>query len=185
MISEFLPALKMFIAMTVLTGIAYPLAMTGIAQGLFKSQANGSLIIKNGKVVGSELIGQEFKEARFFHSRPSATGYNPMPSGASNLAPTSADLLKAIEERKTQGATLDLLFTSGSGLDPHISPEAAYAQISRVSKENGIDSASLESMIHKNSQGRTFGFLGESRVNVLMLNLDLLEAHARLSSKSR
>ena len=179
MISEFIPALKMFLTMTLLLGVAYPILITGVGQALFKEKVNGSLLYQEGKVIGSELIGQEFKEARYFHSRPSAVGYNPMPSGGSNAGPTSADLLKAIQERKAQGATGDLLFASGSGLDPHISFDTALAQVSRVAHENGLDETSVNALVRKHKEERTLGFLGEPRVNVLKLNLDLIEIAAK------
>jgi K+-transporting ATPase ATPase C chain len=175
MITELVPALKMFLLLTIFTGLLYPISMTGIAQVFWKANANGSLVYRGTQVVGSELIGQEFKEPKFFHSRPSGIGYNPMPSGATNLGPTSADLLKAIAERRAQGASDDLLFASASGLDPHISPEAAAAQVARIAHENKIDESSLLTLVQKRVEKRTFGFLGEPRVNVLLLNLDLLE----------
>ncbi|MBC7690854.1 MAG: potassium-transporting ATPase subunit KdpC [Methylotenera sp.] len=176
MISEFFPALRIFLALTLLTGGVYPLTVSGFAQSFFKEKAEGSLLHRNGKAVGSELIGQEFKEPELFHSRPSAIAYNPMPSGGSNFAPTSADLLKAVQERQAAGAVLDLLFTSASGLDPHISPEAALSQRPRIARESGLDESGLRTLISRHTEQRTFGFLGEPRVNVLKLNLDLLEA---------
>jgi K+-transporting ATPase ATPase C chain len=176
MISEMVPALKIFLALTFLTGIAYPLAITGVAQSLFHFQANGSMVKSGDRLVGSSLIGQEFKEPRFFHGRPSAIGYNPMPSGGTNLGPTSADLWKAIQERRTSGDVDDLLFSSASGLDPEISENAALSQLARIVRENDLSEASVRELIAKRVLTPTLGLLGPSRVNVLLLNMDLLDA---------
>lgn len=187
MMNEMMPALKMFAVLTVITGVAYPIAVTAVAQGLFQKQANGSMIVVNEKQVGSELIGQDFKEERYFKARPSAVGYNPLPSGGSNAGPTSADLLKAINDRRDAGAIDDLLFASGSGLDPHISPEAAIHQIARVQRAGGLSEEHLKQLIEEHTELRTFGFLGEPRVNVLLLNLNLdrMMKNAAIPTESR
>ncbi|MCP3472584.1 K(+)-transporting ATPase subunit C [Bradyrhizobium sp. CCGUVB1N3] len=195
MLREIRPAIVLLVALTVITGLAYPLAMTGIAGVLFPGQAQGSLIEKDGKVVGSALIGQEFKEDRYFHGRLSATvapdpndssktvsaPYNAANSGGSNLGPTSkaladrlkedVDKLKA--ENPGQPVPLDLVTTSGSGLDPHISPEAAQFQVPRVAKARNMPEDSLRQIVVANTEGRLLGLIGEPRVNVLALNLAL------------
>lgn len=177
--NEFLSALKVFTFLTVLFGVFYPAVITGVAQVIFPKQANGSLIYKNGKVVGSELIGQEFKGAELFHSRPSVTSYSTLPSSGSNAGSTSQDLANAIQTRKSRGDDFDLLYASASGLDPHISPEAAKLQTGRIAREGNMKTETLEQLVQKHIEPRTFGFLGSPRVNVLLLNLelrDLLEA---------
>jgi K+-transporting ATPase ATPase C chain len=168
-----------------LCGLAYPFAMTGAAQVLFRGKANGSLADKNGTIVGSELIGQAFPDAKYFHGRPSAAGngYDPMASGGSNLGPTSKTLMDRIDksvtsERAAAGNTGavpgDLVTASGSGLDPDISVAAALWQVPSVlNARPGLDEAALRSLIEANTKGRTLGILGEPRVNVLMLNLSL------------
>ena len=168
-----------------LCGLAYPVAMTGAAQVLFPSKANGSLATKNGQTVGSELIGQAFSDAKYFHGRPSAAGngYDPMASGGSNFGPTSKALMDRIDkdvtrERASAGSTAavpgDLVTASGSGLDPHISVASALWQVPTVLKARpGLDEAALRALIDANTEGRTFGILGEPRVNVLKLNLAL------------
>jgi K+-transporting ATPase ATPase C chain len=170
----------MLLFMTVLTGVAYPLLVTGLAQVLFKDQANGSLIQKDGKVLGSRLIGQSFSEPMYFWSRPSATSpqpYNGASSSGSNLGPTNPALADAVKERVSKLENMpvpaDLVTTSGSGLDPHISPAAAEYQIARVSKMRNIPEDRLRELVTKHTEGRQLGLLGEPRVNVLELNLAL------------
>ncbi len=180
------PAIMSLILLTALTGIVYPLVVTGIAQVLFPRQANGSLIVKDGKVVGSELIGQPFDDPKYFWSRPSATSPfpdNAVASGGSNLGPTNPDLQKAVQGRidalraadpeNKAPIPVDLVTASGSGLDPDISPAAALYQVHRVAKARGLDEQAVRQLVEQHVQGRQFGFLGEPRVNVLKLNLAL------------
>jgi len=195
MLQHIRPAIVMILGMTVITGLAYPLAMTSLAQALFHRQANGSLIEKDGKVIGSALIGQVFNDDKYFHGRPSATNapdpkdstktvdapYNATNSMGSNLGPTSKALIDRIkgqvEELKKENASMpvpmDMVTTSGSGLDPHISREAAYFQVPRVAKARGVPEARIRALVDGQVEGRTFGLLGEPRVNVLNLNLAL------------
>jgi len=195
MLKEIRPAIVMVVLLTIVTGLIYPLAMTGIAQALFPRQANGSLIVKDGKVLGSELIGQNFTDARYFHGRPSATSdsdpddatrtvpapYNAANSAASNAGPTTKALIERIQadverlkaENPNVPVPVDLVTTSASGLDPHITPAAAYFQVPRVAKARGLPEARVRELVAGNIEGRFLGVLGESRVNVLRLNMAL------------
>ncbi|WP_243047844.1 potassium-transporting ATPase subunit KdpC [Dyella sp. RRB7] len=179
-------AAVMLLMMTVITGIAYPLVVTGLAQVLFPSQANGSLIEKDGKPIGSTLIGQSFTDPKYFWGRPSATtpqAYNGINSNGSNLGPTNPALTEAVKQRidalraadpgNTAPVPVDLVTASGSGLDPEISPAAAAYQVSRVAKARGLSVAQVQAMVSMATSGRQFGLLGEPRVNVLKLNLAL------------
>src|SRR5262245_50779685 len=183
MLAYLRPAIVLTLMMTVLTGLVYPLVVTGVAQVLFPRQANGSLIIKDGKVVGSSLIGQPFDDPRYFWSRPSATSpfpYNAAASSGSNLGPTNpalADLVKARVETlraadpgNTAPVPVDLVTASGSGLDPHISPAGALYQVRRVAKARGLGEEAVRALVERRIEGRQLGFLGEPRVNVLTLN---------------
>lgn len=180
------PALTMLLLLTVLTGLVYPLAVTGLAQLLFPDQANGSLIVREGKVIGSRLIGQHFDKPEYFWSRPSATApfpYNAAASGGSNLGPTNPVLIEAVNARVAAlraadpGSDLpipvDLVTASGSGLDPHISPAAAQYQAKRVARARSLDESTVQTLVAQHTEGRQFGLLGERRVNVLQLNLAL------------
>ena len=173
---QLIVAFRSFTVLTVLTGLLYPGAVTLVAQGWFADQANGTLL-KNakGEVIGSALIAQGFKEERYFWPRPSAVDYNPLPSGGSNLGPTSKALQDKWAERRKAGLTGDLLAASASGLDPHISAEAALAQAYRVARVRGVSPAEMEKLVSQRIEPRQIGFLGETRVNVLELNLLLDE----------
>jgi K+-transporting ATPase ATPase C chain len=172
---------------TVMFGILYPLAVTGLAQVLFPKRANGQLIEKNGKVVGSRIIGQTFTEPGYFHSRPSnaGTGYDATASSGSNLGPTNktlidrvkGDVQKAQAENPSMPVPVDLVTASGSGLDPEISPAAAQFQIPRVARERTMKEGDVRTLVEKHTKDRDLGFLGEPRVNVLELNLDLDSVH--------
>jgi K+-transporting ATPase ATPase C chain len=180
------PALVSLIFFTLITGVAYPLVVTGIAQAIFPFQANGSLIVKDGKVVGSALIGQPFDEPKYFWGRPSATSpfaYNAGASSGSNLSPTNPALISAVQGRvdalraadptNKAPVPVDLVTASGSGLDPHISPAAALYQVSRVARERKLSPEAVRALVDKHTDGRFLGVLGEPRVNVLTLNLAL------------
>jgi K+-transporting ATPase ATPase C chain len=179
----------MTLATSVLLGIMYPLAVTGLAQVLYPRHANGEMIESRGKLVGSRLIGQPFTAPGYFHSRPSAAGpagYDPTQSQGSNLAPTNKALLDRVSasvqtlqaQNPTAPIPIDLVTASASGLDPDISPASAEFQIPRVAKERKMNEADLQALVQRHTQQRQFGFLGEPRVNVLELNLDLDEIHA-------
>jgi K+-transporting ATPase ATPase C chain len=186
MFSHLRAALVSLIVLTVITGIVYPLVVTGIAQVVFPHQANGSLIVKDGKVVGSALIGQPFDDPKYFWSRPSATSpfpYNAGSSSGSNLSPRNPDLVKAVQARvdalraadpgNTAPVPVDLVTASASGLDPHISPAAALYQVSRVARARKLEAQAVQQLIDRHTEGRFLGLLGEPRVNVLELNLAL------------
>jgi K+-transporting ATPase ATPase C chain len=180
MLQTTIQSLRALVFFTVLTGVAYPLIVTGIAQVLFRDKANGSLILQDGKVVGSELIGQPFSDPKYFWSRASATSpmpYNGASSSGSNLGPTNPALRDAISERiskfEKKPVPTDLATASGSGLDPHISPAAAEYQIARVAKARNLTEEKVRELVQKYVEGRQLGVLGEPRVNVLMLNLAL------------
>ncbi len=178
-----MPAIRFKIFMTILLGLAYPLFMTGVSQTVFPLQANGDFVMRGGQLVGSVLIAQNFEKADYFWPRPSAIAYNPLPSGGSNLGQASQDLKKAVDERKAKLKAAhpeqsteppqDLLFASASGLDPHISPEAAQYQAQRVAKARNLDFQIVQKMIEQATFGRQLGILGEPTVNVLTLNLAL------------
>lgn len=180
------PALTMLVILTLLTGLAYPLAVTGLAQLFFPDQANGSLIVRDGKVIGSQLIGQYFDKPEYFWPRPSATTpfpYNAAASGGSNLGPTNPALIEAVKARVAAlraadpgnelPIPVDLVTASGSGLDPHISPAAALYQLKRVARTRDLDENTVLTLVTQHTEGRQFGLLGERRVNVLQLNVAL------------
>jgi K+-transporting ATPase ATPase C chain len=184
---NFLTAIWFTLVTTILFGVIYPLAVTGMSQVFFRDRANGQLIETNGKITGSRIIGQAFTGPSYFHSRPSAagTGYDPTSSGGSYLGPTNktlvdrvnADVQRLHAENPSVPVPIDLVTTSGSGLDPEISPAAAEFQIPRVARERHISEIDLRAMVARHTEGRQFGFLGEARVNVLELNLELDASH--------
>jgi K+-transporting ATPase ATPase C chain len=195
MLRQIRPAIVVLLALTLITGLVYPLAMTGIAQAIFPRQAQGSLIERDGKVVGSELIGQVFESEKYFHGRPSATTapdpndatktvpapYNAANSGGSNLGPSNkalidrvqGDMDKLKQENSAVPVPPDLVTTSASGLDPHISPEAALFQVGRIAKARNVPEDRIRQLVTDHTEGRFLGLLGEPRVNVLLLNLAL------------
>jgi K+-transporting ATPase ATPase C chain len=188
MTAQLRPALVSLLLLTLLTGLLYPWVVTGITQALFPYQANGSLLVQNGQVVGSELIGQNFTDPKYFWGRLSATGpvpYNAAASSGSNLGPLNEvlfaasqariDALKTADPENTGPIPVDLVTASGSGLDPHISPAAAEYQVHRVAVARGLDEAAVRDLVARYTEGRQFGFLGEPRVNVLQVNLALDE----------
>jgi K+-transporting ATPase ATPase C chain len=201
MLKEIRPAIVVLVALTLITGLAYPLTMTGIAAVIFPSRAQGSLVEKDGKVVGSELIGQVFTKDDYFHGRPSATvtpdpqdptknvdaPYNAANSGGSNLGPTNQALIDRVKgdveklkaENPSAAVPIDLVTTSASGLDPHISPDAALFQVSRVAKARNMPEDRVRQLVAEHTEGRFLGLLGEPRVNVLVLNMALDRTTAR------
>jgi potassium-transporting ATPase KdpC subunit len=201
MLKEIRPAIVLVVLLTVITGVVYPLAMTAIARALFPRQSQGSLVEREGRVVGSALIGQEFKGDGYFHGRPSATvapdpgdstktvaaPYNAANSGGSNLGPTNRALVERVqgelEKLKQENASaeipVDLVTSSGSGLDPHVSPAAAFFQVPRVAKARHMSEDRLRELVDEHIEGRALGLLGEPRVNVLALNLALDREAAR------
>jgi K+-transporting ATPase ATPase C chain len=201
MLREIRPAIVFIVALTVITGLIYPFAMTGIAEVIFPRQAQGSLIERDGKVVGSELIGQEFTSKKYFHGRPSATvapdpndstktvpaPYNAANSGGSNLGPTNKALVERVQgdvdklkqENPSMPVPIDLVTTTGGGLDPHISPAGAMFQVPRVAKARSLPEDRVRQLVDEHTEGRWLGLLGEPRVNVLALNLALDQVAAR------
>lgn len=180
MLTHLRPAITLTLGFTLLTGLAYPLAMTGAAQALFPAQANGSLIQKDGAVIGSALIAQSFTQAGYLHPRPSASDYGATPSGASNLGPTNAALIASVAERRTAytvqnnaPAPIDAVTASGSGLDPDISPENALAQAARIATARNADTVAVQAMIKNQIKAPLLGLYGEATVNVLQTNLAL------------
>jgi K+-transporting ATPase ATPase C chain len=181
-----LAGLRVLVALTIVLGVGYPLLMTGVGQLVFHDQANGSVVRLDGKDVGSSLIGQEFTGSQWFHSRPSAAGHDALASGGSNLGPNSPDLLEAVQQARARVAREngvapgtvppDAVTSSGSGLDPDISPAYAHLQVSRVARARGLSVAEVQRLVDENTQGRILGFLGEPRVDVLELNLALARA---------
>ena len=177
------PAITLFALLTLLTGVLYPLAITGLAQAIFPYQSNGSLVVANGNVYGSELIGQQFDDPKYFWGRPSATTYNAAASSGSNYGPSNPALIDAVQKRidelhaadpeNTLPIPVDLVTASGSGLDPHISVAAALYQVHRVASARGLSEADVQSLVEQYTEGRQFGFLGEPTVNVLKINFAL------------
>ena len=183
---QFTVAIGFTIVTTIIFGLIYPLVVTGLSQLLFPKQANGSLIVKNGQVIGSELIGQSFTSDKYFHPRPSnaGSGYDPLSSGGSDLGPTNQalvtrvaqDVAKLQQENPGVPIPADMVTSSGSGLDPDISPASAAFQVARVAKARGVSEEQIRRIVAKHTQGRQWGIFGEARVNVLELNLELDES---------
>ena len=186
-VRELKSSVLLFIALSLLTGLIYPLFITGVVQTMQPEKSEGSLIVSNGKVIGSELLGQNFASAGYFHGRPSAVGYSANGSGASNLGPTSARLMEEVSRRidqvrrenkllPDQSVPADLVLASGSGLDPHISRQGAIEQVARVAKARGLTHSAVQALVDENVEPAMLGILGQERVNVLRLNLALDEA---------
>jgi len=194
-LKQIYPAIAMTVVLTVLLGIIYPLAVTGLASVMFPAKAAGSLIEKNGKVIGSSLIGQPFSGPGYFHSRPSAagTGYDGTASGGTNLGPTSQKLMDNVktaadslrEENPGSPIPIDMVTASASGLDPHITPAAAEFQVPRIVKERGMNADQVRGLVREHTEGRQLGLLGEPRVNVLELNLALDSVRPMARTESR
>jgi K+-transporting ATPase ATPase C chain len=190
-------SLKIFLFFSILTGVIYPLFVTVIAQIVFPAKANGSMIVKDNKLIGSELIGQQFDSTIYFFSRPSVISYNPLPSGGSNYGLTNVKLKNLVDERKHQFITIngldslslipsEMLFASASGLDPHTSPEAALLQVDRIAKARRFDSShkqQLVDLINRQTENLQFSLLGEQRINVLLLNIELDNLGQDISNK--
>lgn len=193
---SFLQQLRMLAWMTVLTGLAYPLAITAVAYFTVNHKAQGSIVYRDGKAVGSRLIAQKFEDSKYFWSRPSANDYNGLSSGGSNLGPTSAELKKKIQERQDAIIKSDsgiekskipaeLLFASGSGLDPHITPKTAEFQIDRIAKTRGLNADIIAKLVKKKTNKPKWGFIGTQHVNVLELNMDLDEFSKDIEESSK
>lgn len=176
--TRIMTSLRMLVALSLLTGLAYPLLMLATGAALFPMQAGGSLLRRDGVVIGSAFVAQKFSGANYFHPRPSAADYATVPSGASNLSPTSEVLLELTAERRAaleKSSGREMLFASGSGLDPDITPESALAQVPRIAAARGFSRDAVVRLVHSLTQPRDFGFLGQERVNVLRLNVTLDE----------
>jgi K+-transporting ATPase ATPase C chain len=182
MIKIVVQSLRTFLALSLIVGLLYPLSVTLIGQTLWSHQANGSLVKRNQKIIGSELLAQKTESMRLFWPRPSASNYGSIPSGASNQGPTSEALKGSVQERKAKGFTNEMLFASGSGLDPHITKDAAISQLPRIVQARNMNDnqkVGLEEIIKSSIEKRDLGFLGEERINVLKLNLKLVDVFGR------
>lgn len=178
----FFISFRILLALTLLTGVIYPAMVTGIGKVLFPVQSSGSLLMENGRIIGSKLIAQAFVQPKYFWPRPSSINYEAASSGATNLSVTASVLENEVQERMKRGFTQEMLYASGSGLDPHISPNSALSQIERVSRARNLTSQQteqLKELLIQQTEGRQFGFLGEERINVLRLNLAIDEAFAK------